>query len=148
MRVPEDLREGCLGSPWITQRTAPRRLPEAPGAYVLLIRLGRRLSIELPRLGTPVLEPGWYAYCGSAHGPGGIRARVLRHMRKDKKVRWHVDRLTIAAREVRAATFLDRSECDLVARLLEAGFTVPVAGFGSTDCENCPAHLLRRPQIG
>ncbi len=143
--MPEALQAGCLGRGWITQRTAARRLSEAPGAYVLLIRLGRRLAIDLPRLGNPVLEPGWYAYCGSAHGPGGVRARVLRHMRKDKKVRWHVDRLTIAAREVRAATFLDRSECDLVARLIEVDFTVPVAGFGSSDCATCPAHLLRWP---
>ncbi|MEI2383790.1 GIY-YIG nuclease family protein [Breoghania sp. JC706] len=144
MSLPAAL--GCVieGVSWVSEKTVGR-LPEAPGSYVLLIRLSRKRALDMPRLGYPVLLRGWYAYCGSAHGPGGIRARVSRHMRREKVLRWHVDRLTVAAGEVRAAAFTDRGECDLVATLMQAGFTVPVPGFGSTDCRVCPAHLLRWP---
>ncbi|PTW58762.1 Uri superfamily endonuclease [Breoghania corrubedonensis] len=147
MSLPVGLRDCICGARWVSERTVAH-LPDGPGSYVLLIRLPRRLPLDMPRLGNPVLSRGWYAYCGSAHGPGGIRARVSRHMRREKTLRWHVDRLTIAAGEVRAAAFADRGECDLVATLMQAGFTVPVSGFGSTDCRVCPAHLLRWPGQG
>ncbi|MGE5612498.1 MAG: DUF123 domain-containing protein, partial [Bacillota bacterium] len=67
--------------------THPATIPATPGAYVLVIRLDRAAA------GLPA---GRYLYCGSARGPGGLRARVGRHMRKGKVVRWHVDRLTEA----------------------------------------------------
>lgn len=40
--------------------------------------------------------------------------------------------------------FPGQSECALLARLLEIdeGVSVPVPGFGSTDCRRCPSHLL------
>lgn len=121
----------------------PDRLPAIAGAYLLAIRVGEDVPLGLPRLGNPVLASGWYFYCGSARGPGGIRARVARHMKRDKVLRWHVDRLTVAAVERHAIAFADASECDLVARLLRAGCTVPVPGLGSSDCRRCESHLLR-----
>jgi Uri superfamily endonuclease len=36
------------------------------------------------------LSPGLYAYCGNAYSPGGIRARVSRHRRAGKPLRWHL----------------------------------------------------------
>jgi Uri superfamily endonuclease len=41
-----------------------------------------------------ILPAGRYLYCGSAKGPGGLKARLSRHMRRGKSVRWHIDRLT------------------------------------------------------
>ncbi|MDJ0931196.1 GIY-YIG nuclease family protein [Breoghania sp.] len=141
MSIPAPLR-GCIADArWVSERTAAR-LPETPGSYVVLIRFGKRLALDMPGLGNPVFARGWYAYCGSAHGPGGVRARVSRHLRHEKRLRWHVDRLTVAASEVRAAAFQGLSECDLVGGLLAVEFTVPVPGFGSSDCATCPAHLL------
>ncbi|MGE5504370.1 MAG: GIY-YIG nuclease family protein, partial [Actinomycetota bacterium] len=87
---------------------------------------------------------GRYLYCGSARGPGGLRARVGRHMRKGKVVRWHVDRLTEAGRVVGAWVFEGGDECGLVARL--AHLPVPIPGFGSSDCKVCPSHLLAWPE--
>ncbi len=69
-------------------------LPEAPGAYVLLIGLARPLELPIARLSRPTLAPGNYVYCGSARGPGGLAARVGRHLRQDKRPHWHVDHLT------------------------------------------------------
>ncbi|CAA7627533.1 DUF123 domain-containing protein [Magnetospirillum sp. SS-4] len=119
-------------------------LPAGTGAYVLLIRLSDRLPLTLAgRSGVITLPPGNYLYCGSAHGPGGIKARVGRHMRPDKAIRWHVDRLTTGGTVAGAWVFPDGDECGLVTLL--AGMPVPVPGFGSSDCGTCPSHLLSWP---
>ncbi len=115
-------------------------LPSEPGAYVLLITLseqhrGRFAGKDF------TLEPGRYAYCGSAKGPGGIAARVGRHFRRDKKAHWHIDQLTIAAASISALAYPGQGECALMARLVEAGASVPFPGFGSSDCRLCAAHL-------
>jgi hypothetical protein len=70
--------------------------PKGPGAYVLLIELAEPLEVALPSKPKTTLETGRYLYCGSAKGPGGIRARLTRHMRVGKLIRWHMDRLTEA----------------------------------------------------
>jgi Uri superfamily endonuclease len=49
------------------------------------VMLSGRLPIALPA--------GRYLYCGSAKGRGGLKARLSRHMRRGKSVRWHVDQL-------------------------------------------------------
>ena len=69
-------------------------VPPDPGAYLLLIELAAPLALGIPRFGAAILPPGRYAYGGSAYGPGGLRARIGRHLRRDKPLRWHVDRLT------------------------------------------------------
>ncbi len=121
----------------------PDDLPAAGGAYALHFELAKPLTLEIARLGRPVLEPGTYVYAGSAYGPGGIAARVGRHLKPDKKPHWHVDRLSAAAPCTRVETFPGGRECDIVSRLLSAGGSVPVPGFGSTDCRVCAAHLVR-----
>lgn len=117
--------------------------PRWKGAYVLLLRLDEPVSV-IHRKARGRFAPGWYAYCGSANGPGGVGARLSRHFRKDKRLHWHVDGLTIRAAEMTALAFEGASECDLVARLAETGrFAAKVTGFGSSDCRTCTAHLLQ-----
>ncbi len=121
-------------------------LPTAPGAYVLIVALDRPLSLALPGMKNAVLEAGAYAYCGSAYGPGGISARVRRHLRRDKKPHWHIDRLTGTGHIAAVHAMPGAKECGLLARILAIpGAAVPVPGFGSTDCRRCPAHLARLP---
>ena len=129
-------------------------LPRSPGAYALLISLTRRTRLEISTLNEPVLAAGRYVYCGSARGPGGLAARVGRHLRRDKKRHWHVDHLTDAGRVLDVccladclADCLDRGgECAMVRSLRQIpGVTVPVMGFGSSDCGRCAAHLLKVP---
>jgi Uri superfamily endonuclease len=123
--------------------------PAAPGAYWLVIELDAALDLDLPRRAPARLAPGRYVYCGSAFGPGGIRARVARHRKRDKAVRWHIDRLTAVGRVVAVRAEPGGRECDLVAEVLaRPGASVPVAGFGSSDCRRCAAHLVRLPQAG
>lgn len=128
-------------------------IPAVPGAYVLLIRLGQPLSLALPGRAPVTLGAGRYLYCGSARGPGGLKARLARHLSPDKTRRWHVDRLTCGGNAVGAWIFpagsvsgrpdRDWTECALVAAL--AGLPVPAPGFGSSDCPTCRSHLLAWP---
>ena len=118
----------------------------APGAYVLIIDLDGPLALDVPKGAAATLAAGRYAYCGSARGPGGIRARAARHLRRDKAVRWHVDRLTVAGRVVAVHAEPGGGGCALFDRLRALpGVSVPVPGFGSSDCRHCPAHLARVP---
>ena len=113
------------------------------GSYVLLIRLASALEIAL-RGHRHTLEPGLYAYCGSAKGPGGLDARITRHRRQDKKVHWHVDQITTRVPVLRVGVSFDLSECDLVGQLLkQPGVCIPVPGFGSSDCKACKGHFVR-----
>ena len=119
-------------------------LPTAPGAYILFVKLGQRLILRGTSLRSAGLVPGHYAYCGSAYGPGGLGGRLRRHLRRDKALRWHVDHLTAAGRISALALAPGGRECALVDGLVgRPGVTVPLAGFGSSDCAHCPAHLLR-----
>ena len=114
-----------------------------PGAYVLLIELAEPLRFERPALGCAVME-GALAYVGSARGGGGIGARLARHFRLDKPVRWHVDELTNRAAAMAALAVPEGSECDLATRLLASGLFEPaMRGFGSSDCRGCLSHLFR-----
>lgn len=118
-------------------------LPSGPGAYAMYFRLDERIALPIARLNDPVLEPGIYVYAGSAFGPGGIRARVTRHLRADRKPHWHIDHLSARAACIGVKTRVGGRECDLVASLVSDGAVVPVAGFGSSDCRDCAAHLVR-----
>ncbi|MDH3233401.1 MAG: GIY-YIG nuclease family protein [Alphaproteobacteria bacterium] len=120
-------------------------IPGRPGAYLLTIALDRPLVIDTARLrGT--LPAGTYCYAGSARGPGGMRARIARHLNSEKRPHWHIDRLTVAGR-VTGTTFTENTgECELAQAIAaRADATVPLDGFGSSDCRRCRAHLVRIP---
>jgi len=119
---------------------------DAPGAYLLVIDLAETVAFATAATGPVELPAGRYGYCGSARGAGGIGARVRRHLRRDKRMHWHVDRLTAAGRVVAVHAAPGGSECALLRRLLAVpGATIPAAGFGSSDCRRCPAHLVALP---
>lgn len=119
-------------------------LPAAPGTYVLVLKLENAICVQAGRLGVAHLAAGWVAYVGSAHGPGGLRARLRRHLRPDKTLRWHIDALTAVApvRAIWLDTSPERLECAW-ARAIAAlpDVTVPLKGFGSSDCA-CESHLF------
>lgn len=121
-------------------------LPCLPGAYALALELERPSVFETGVLGRVVLPAGRYLYLGSAWGPGGLRARVGRHFRAGKPLRWHIDHLTRCARLVGAFAVTGERECALVERLRRLPeVAVPLPRFGSTDCAVCPSHLLTWP---
>lgn len=130
-------------------------LPILPGSYLLHLRLEDRLEMAVGRLGLFELPPADYFYLGSACGPGGLRARLGRHLRgparpgEAPRLHWHIDYLRQAATVLGAAyrCGLPAVECawsQAIAAL--PGAILPAPGFGSSDCHSgCPAHLVAFP---
>lgn len=118
------------------------------GVYALVLEIprGKKLSIGRRRFEIP---QGTCVYCGSARGPGGVEARVARHLRlfsggRAIREHWHIDRLLVIASSVTvvSAYFGESMECTL-AKALESHGMIPVTGFGNTDCRSgCRSHLL------
>ena len=119
-------------------------LPDQPGTYALLLASATEREINVGSLGRLQVVPGRYVYVGSAHGRGGLAARVSRHQATAKKLRWHIDSLR-AATELVAVWYTpdeNRRECrwaDMTGRLRAAA--VPIWGFGASDCD-CRSHLF------
>lgn len=114
------------------------------GAYLLLLHLDRIDGLHLPPRVSGSVKPGWFVYAGSANGGGGVRQRLSRHFRTDKKIHWHIDHLSVLADDSLALAVPDGGECDLAARLVETGeFVSVIPGFGSSDCRHCDSHLLQ-----
>lgn len=114
------------------------------GIYTLIIRLKEDEEIRIGSLGTIVLGKGFYAYTGSAMGRGALSlpGRVLRHIKRDKKLRWHIDYLTSSRSSTVVGiviSHVDRKfEC-VVASTINS-LTRCVKGFGCSDCK-CLSHL-------
>ncbi|MCQ4188591.1 GIY-YIG nuclease family protein [Methylocystis suflitae] len=117
--------------------------PAALGAYALWLRLEGPLEVQAGKR-KGLLPTGDYLYCGSANGPGGLRARLARHMRPHKRVHWHIDQVTAEARLLGAFVEEQGDECALSAAL--ADLPIPIPGFGSSDCRRCAAHLRFWPE--
>lgn len=118
--------------------------PRVPGTYVLWLRVDALHTIGVGRLGERLFPAGVYAYVGSAHGPGGLSARLRRHLRADKVHHWHIDALTACAPIVAIwyAAASVRLECVWAQRLARlAGVSAPMEGFGASDCR-CATHLF------
>ncbi|MCD6457413.1 MAG: GIY-YIG nuclease family protein [Thermoproteales archaeon] len=127
-------------------------IPGEKGVYTLLIKIGEKIEADVGALGRVKLDEGYYLYVGSALGPGGLKARISRHFRKSKKLKWHIDLLLVSENSriigVFCALTNEKYECKIVKRLIELGATAPIKNFGSTDCsENCPAHLLKYDKL-
>lgn len=117
--------------------------PASPGAYVLLVELDAPVRVAAGKRDS-VLAPGRYLYCGSAKGPGGLRARLARHMRQGKTAHWHIDQLTEGGTVAGAWIEPGGDECALARRL--SHLPVPLEGFGSSDCPRCCSHLRYWPE--
>jgi Uri superfamily endonuclease len=119
------------------------------GTYLLLLRLDVDLTdLQVGRLGYVCFAAGHYLYIGSAHGSGGIPARLSYHERRTKEhPHWHIDYLRphVALVESWAVGSTARLECPWVRALAAtAGLKFPVRRFGASD-NGCPSHLLYAP---
>ena len=70
------------------------------GAYILVMHISETQAISIGSIGTVQIGPGYYLYVGS--GMNGLSARVTRHLRKKKRLHWHVDFLRQIAGTVKA----------------------------------------------
>src|ERR1035441_2414782 len=115
-----------------------------PGTYALILTSTEAASIPIGKLGSLQLQPGFYVYVGSAHGPGGFRARLAHHLEPISRPHWHVDYLRAHTKPQEVWFCYDRIlwECRWAHCLgLQRGASIPLAGFGSSDCD-CETHLF------
>lgn len=116
------------------------------GIYFLIVRIDPSARIPVGKLGKITFKRGYYIYVGSAMGPGGLKARVERHLRRKKKLHWHIDHLLEvgAVRKVLLLQTSDNIECRAAAHLM-CELEV-IKGFGSSDC-SCMSHLFHSPML-
>ncbi len=108
------------------------------GTYLLFLKLSNDKCIEVGRLDKIEFRRGWYVYVGS--GMNSLIKRVARHFKRVKKLKWHIDYLSVQADEIVAFLIPNqRLECDL-AKYLATKFEY-VEGFGCSDCK-CVSHLF------
>lgn len=113
-----------------------------PGTYVLVVSLPHDGEIVVGALGRLSFEAGYYLYVGSALG--GLGARIGRHLRTRKRLRWHIDYLLAcgSVRDIWYRASPDRQECIWARALARLPGAEPVAvGFGASDC-SCRTHLF------
>ncbi len=117
------------------------------GTYALFLHLEEELQMQVGALGPCSFPMGVHVYAGSAMG--GLRARLARHVRRDKRVHWHVDRLTTATgcRVLGAVVFTSPvlQECDIIGSLEGVkgvdDAEVRPPRFGASD-HGCRGHLV------
>jgi Uri superfamily endonuclease len=124
-----------------------KAIPSSPGTYVLILFCPRAGRIQVGKLGIFNIRPGWYAYVGSAFGPGGLRARCRRHLRQSIRPHWHIDYLkTVALLHTiwfnHDAVPWEHPWAEIIGGLTDA--SIPIPRFGSSDC-TCASHLFRFP---
>ena len=115
------------------------------GIYALRIRLCKDVSIRVGAIGKISFNRGYYVYVGSAQR--NLEKRVERHLRKKKKLFWHIDYL-LSNEHAKIEKVLFRqadksAECALARELGRQA--EPVAGFGCSDCR-CLSHLFWFPE--
>ncbi len=119
------------------------------GIYLLTIRVGARTDLTFAGQ-SRALDSGWYMYCGSAMG--GLRPRLARHLRREKRNHWHIDSLLEIGRivDIQLAADSDKSgECRTARFVCGWPEAKSVPGFGAGDCR-CRCHLFqfsRRPAL-
>ena len=102
------------------------------------MKISQPINIEVGSLGMLSFKPGNYVYTGSARK--NINSRIQRHLKKDKKLHWHIDYLTnhpgIIIIEVER---FETEEC-VLNQQVKGEILHP--GFGATDCrQHCGSHL-------
>ncbi len=104
------------------------------------MELSHDQTITVGRLGALHFRRGYYIYVGSAMA--NLSQRIARHLRRRKRLHWHIDYLRRCADKVTVLPIRSsqRQECE-VAQAVSAIFPYGPRGFGSSDCK-CPAHLF------
>lgn len=111
------------------------------GCYQLVLKLNKTLLLKIGKLGEINFRKGFYIYTGRSKK--GLKARVERHKRKEKKRHWHIDYLLAVA--VIRKIFYYRSRFDECIINMKTNKLIKdsaiVNGFGSSDCR-CRGHLI------
>lgn len=100
--------------------------------YVLIMELLNDTQIVVGKLGVILFKKGTYIYVGSAPS----EKRLERHLRKNKKLFWHIDYFLEKA-HITSIYKVEGRECDVAQNI-----DLPcIKGFGCSDC-TCLSHLF------
>ena len=106
--------------------------------YQLFICLHTSATLGIGKLGIFQFPGGMYLYTVSAKR--GMQNRLLRHLAKQKTLRWHIDYLlAFKGCEILDIRKFREPECHICQT---SGGVILVPGFGSSDCTSgCGSHL-------
>lgn len=109
------------------------------GIYLLIIEIKNDSIFQIGKLGNIRFYKGFYVYVGSALN--GLEQRILRHLRQQKKLHWHIDYVLKKANiiEVFYKESNVKEECVIAEILDEKLSSVP--DLGCSDC-SCKSHLF------
>ena len=110
--------------------------------YVLIIYVDKSCIVKVGALGDIIFDKGIYAYVGSAQK--NFHQRINRHLRKEKKLFWHIDYLLnnkyTKIKKILFKPGKKNEECNL-AKLI-GNFGKKISKFGCSDC-CCNSHLFK-----
>lgn len=114
------------------------------GTYLLVFNLPETEMIFRNKVTT--LTRGIYFYAGSAFGSGGLKSRLSRHTKDNKKIHWHIDLITDRFRPLlilvnEGERSFEHDYVKVLSAYKEASF--PLSNFGNGDCSVCHSHLVR-----
>lgn len=113
--------------------------------YILILQLKRDLSINIGCFGLINFKKGYYIYTGSARR--NVNLRVERHLKKEKKLHWHIDYLTNnKSFEIKLVYLIENyEECEISKIFYQNNF-IFIERFGSSDCK-CKSHLFHSKNL-
>lgn len=109
------------------------------GCYILIIELKDNITIQIGKIGNLLFKKGFYAYIGSALN--GLEQRINRHLKAEKKIRWHIDYLLQHGIIIKIFYKENnkKEECNIAKKFEEK--LLSISGFGCSDCK-CHSHLF------
>ena len=117
-------------------------IKKSEATYILVINVSEDLKIRVGRLGEVFFKYGDYLYIGSARGC--LETRLQRHLRKEKRIFWHIDYLleNQKVKILQIWTIDKKMECQTAEVLYQDPITEIIKkGFASSDCK-CLTHLF------
>ncbi len=122
------------------------RQPVNKGIYTLEIFAQKLFGVSIKKFSHNTFPQGYYYYVGSAQK--NLRQRLARHIRKNKKIHWHIDHITVLDSNELEQIFLfpgaEKSlECELADYFeKELELDSSYKGFGNSDSNCSSTHLF------
>lgn len=103
------------------------------GAYLLVLKNKKPRSVDVGRSGRFFFQKGYYVYVGS--GMKNLKKRVARHLKKRKRLFWHIDYIAPSMMSVEKIYTIRRNERieSALAERMGRICTAPLQGFGASD---------------
>lgn len=113
--------------------------------YQIFFELKKETEVYIPRFGNVLFKKGLYVYTGS--GGQNVIKRINRHLKRNKIKHWHIDFVLLHGRVqlikiIRAKNRKTECQINIETQKIFGGI-FPIHRFGSSDCWNCPSHLLK-----